>query len=334
MIFLYRALIGLFNAHIDQSRATARFPDPVLISSIISNASALLDADPPLLTLTGDFIVVGDIHGNLDDLLRIFAREGYPPATSYLFLGDYVNRGSHSIEVVLVLYILKILFPDRLFLLRGNHECDSVSATRGFKGDCVRYLSEPLYREFIDSFLRLPYAAVLNSQVFCVHGGISPLLTSVETIAAIPKPGAAEQGLQKDLLWSDPDARSDGFTHSDRGSGFLFDEECLNNFLDANGLTLLIRSHEPQREGFRKSLQRCLTIFSTTDYQGMGNVGAVVAVSAGGEYDVHTFRAVPKSGRGRRRLAVPDWLLEAVARAGEGATGGEGQGNDVSGPDL
>jgi serine/threonine-protein phosphatase PP1 catalytic subunit len=222
-----------------------------------------------------------------------------------------------------LLYILKILFPQRLYLLRGNHECDSVCAAYGFKGDCLRYLSDALYNEFLDSFLRLPYAAVVNSRYFCVHGGISPLLKTVATIAQLPKPAPADQQLQKDLLWSDPDADSKKFRYSDRGSGFFFGEKSLDTFLDANGLALLIRSHEPQREGFRWSLPRCLTVFSTTNHQGMGNTGAVVVVSAGGEPEIHTSRPIAKGEKWRRKVTVPDWLMLAIGGTNEDLGGGE-----------
>jgi diadenosine tetraphosphatase ApaH/serine/threonine PP2A family protein phosphatase len=310
---IYHALVVLFTARLNQSYKVQRLPDPMLVSSVISNATALLREEPSLLSLPGDFVIVGDIHGNVDDLLRIFGREGYPPSTAYLFLGDYVDRGSNSIEVLLFLYIFKILFPHRIFLLRGNHECESITTAYGFKRECIQYLSDQLYREFLDSFQHLPYAAVLNSRIFCVHGGISPLLQTLQNLTDIPKPSEASASrLARDILWSEPVRMAEGFEHGDRGSGFLFNDEALDMFLNGNNLTIMLRSHEPRREGFDRSLNNCITIFSCTDYEGRGNSGAVAVLGDNGSYEIHTFRPVAKNSRKKPRVIVPVWLLGEI----------------------
>jgi predicted phosphodiesterase len=174
--------------------------------------------DCSLLELAGNFTVVGDIHGNIDDLLRVFERRGYPPETNYLFLGDYVDRGQNSVEVLIMLYSLKVLFPSNIYLIRGNHECESVTAVYGFKREVCRRFSVQVYQKFVKSFSHLPYAAVVNNKYFCVHGGISPDLASVDEIADIEKPQiSAASSLANDMVWSDP-LDVNGFVKSDRGT--------------------------------------------------------------------------------------------------------------------
>jgi protein phosphatase len=92
------------------------------VRGLIDDTTAVLRSEPALLSPTGCFVVVGDLHGSIHDLLQILSAFEYPPAQSYLFLGDYVDRGANSVEVLLVLYALKVLFPHHIYLLRGNHE--------------------------------------------------------------------------------------------------------------------------------------------------------------------------------------------------------------------
>ena len=210
----------------------------------------------------------------------------------YLFLGDYVDRGPHSQEVIILLLCLKILFPNSLYMIRGNHECESVTTVYGFKRDCnlrfgpniySNYLlgneGNKVYRKFMKCFKYLSYAAIINDSYFCVHGGISPYLECLDDISELYKPMiSADSELATDLVWSDPSKSCSGFVPSNRGAGYFFNDKKLNKFLKKNGLKKLIRSHESCMEGVEFPLENCITVFSNTDYCGMYNKMAVVVI--------------------------------------------------------
>ena len=309
-------LFKLLMSRAPNSKQSKALPSPQQVIHLAQAVSRVLDADPICLQLTGDFVVVGDIHGNIDDMIRILEKYGYPPATRYLFLGDYVDRGNFSVEVVLVLYLLKLKFPDRVYLLRGNHESEQVSSMYGFKDECLQRLNKACYFKIVDSFKSLPVAATLNSKVFCVHGGISKRVFNVGDILKLTKTrNIPLRGVLADLLWSDPEPRIPMFMPSSRGSGMFFGVQPLVKFLDANKFDVLIRSHESCEGGFhypflkKGGCKRCLTIFSTCDYCGEGNKGAVAVVREGCDVVIDVFEALTPGELAKRRVTLPEWLL-------------------------
>lgn len=132
--------------------------------------------------------ICGDIHGQYYDLLRMFEYGGYPPEENYLFLGDYVDRGRQSVECICLLLAYKIKYPENFFILRGNHECASINRIYGFYDECKRRYSIKLWKTFIDCFNCLPIAAIVEEKIFCMHGGLSPDLNSLEQIRRIMRP--------------------------------------------------------------------------------------------------------------------------------------------------
>jgi len=113
-------------------------------------------------------------------LLRLFSLNGFPPEQNYLFLGDYVDRGRHSIEVMCLLMAYKIKYPENFFILRGNHETESISRLYGFYDECKRRYSIKLWKTFVDLFNCLPVAALIEDKILCMHGGISPHLENLD----------------------------------------------------------------------------------------------------------------------------------------------------------
>ena len=282
------------------------------INKLLLTSEDVLKCDPFKLDLHGDFIIVGDLHGNIDDLLRIFTRCGYPPEQKYLFLGDYVDRGENSLEVFLLLLALKVRHPKHLYLLRGNHESDSMTSVYGFRAEVRRRLNKQIFGNFIRVFKHLPICAVVNDRVFCVHGGISKDLHRLEQLNHMRKPNQIPQeGIIADMLWSDPTATVDHFQISDRGIGYLFGSYPLLKFLDNNNLELLVRSHESCEKGFnwpfdysKKAKNRCLTIFSTSDYCDEQNDAAILRVPVDGDYEIISF------ARGKKiRFTLPKFLI-------------------------
>lgn len=436
-----------------ENRSFPSFPPPEIVFNLIKSTQTIFQNESSLLRLhftkanNGNtkedtnntvtpinFIIVGDLHGNIDDLLRIFEDNSYPPDAKYVFTGDYVDRGTCSVEIMLLLFSLKNLYPNHIFLLRGNHESQDICSIYGFQSECERkypnslfkdnnivsdsfeldnisvgpssdqlqpstslknvsncdstenqevieldssrnstidddhtndgfnssfldleinlnsinlpslfptsstnvthednqstkidveneyfsfqnyhynnyndndenyndntsfychdqnILPNKIYQAFTESFSYMPFAAVIEDQIFCVHGGISPDVSFLEQIEEIKRPCLPSDNLVSNgILWSDPrndlpmgEGTGNGFEPSDRGTGYLYSESRLNDFLKANSLTYLIRSHEPCEEGVNKPFGddgRCITVFSNSDYCGMENNAAIVKLT-------------------------------------------------------
>jgi serine/threonine-protein phosphatase PP1 catalytic subunit len=225
---------------------------------------------PILLELRPPLTVCGDVHGQFHDLIRIFEINQYPGNESYLFLGDYVDRGMHSIECISILFCYKILYPLNFFMLRGNHECTYINRLFGFFDDCMRYYTPVIWRTFSDVFNCLPIAAIIDDRIFCLHGGISPDLTSLDDIRNVERPfEVPEEGLLCDLLWADPSPYVETWAENDRGTSVLFGAEPLDEFLNFFGFDLVCRAHQAVMGGYEFPFfpkQNLVTVFSAPNY--------------------------------------------------------------------
>jgi len=229
---------------------------------------------PTLLRIEGDFTIVGDIHGNIRDLMRIISHAGDPLNTNYLFLGDYVDRGDFSLEVISLLLALVLANPDRVYLLRGNHEFAEVNSQYGFKDQVRREYDENIWKKFNEVFEQLPLAAVISSEIFCVHGGLSPLFSSIEQLENISKPIIDEKShpdtwkMIMDLMWSDPCTSVPMFIPSMRGHGCLFGGNAILNFLNENKMKRILRAHQFSILGVSGVFgDSVITIFSSSNYR-------------------------------------------------------------------
>ncbi|EAN32633.1 Serine/threonine-protein phosphatase PP1-beta [Theileria parva strain Muguga] len=234
-----------------------------------------------LLELEAPIKICGDIHGQYYDLLRLFEYGGFPPAANYLFLGDYVDRGKQSLETICLLLAYKIKYPENFFLLRGNHECASINRIYGFYDECKRRYSIKLWKAFTDCFNCLPVAAIIDDKIFCMHGGLSPELTTMDQIRQISRPtDVPDTGLLCDLLWSDPDSNTTGWGENDRGVSFTFGSDIVVNFLAKHELDLICRAHQVVEDGYEFfSKRRLVTLFSAPNYCGeFDNAGAMMSV--------------------------------------------------------
>ena len=242
---------------------------------------------PMLVTLEAPVTIAGDIHGQYFDLLRVFElAELPPPYTQYLFLGDYVDRGAHSLETITLLLALKVQHPTAMWLLRGNHECASVNMAYGFYDECKRRASVSLWKAFVDVFNVMPVAAIVSGCMFCCHGGLSPELTSWESLQAInalQRPcDIPHVGLMCDLLWADPSPDHEGWSPNDRGVSFTFGKDVLHAFLARTGLQLVVRAHQVVEDGYEFfGGQKLVTVFTAPNYCGdTRNVGCVMRVQS------------------------------------------------------
>ena len=202
--------------------------------------------------------VVGDIHGQYYDLLKILELGGNPEKTKYLFLGDYVDRGMFSIEVILLLYCLKINFPTTIFMIRGNHECRGMTTIISFRKECLKKYDLEVYEAFMDSFDCLPMACLLNNNFLALHGGLSPDMVTIKDISLMNRfMEPNRSGLQCDMLWSDPIDSEEGKiqelykNNETRGCSYYFGSEAIKKFLKENDLVSLIRAHEAQKDGYK-----------------------------------------------------------------------------------
>ena len=170
--------------------------------------------------------ICGDIHGQFFDLNELFKVAGKCPETSYLFLGDFVDRGFNSVETILLLLSLKARYPDRIGLIRGNHESRQITQVYGFYDECMRkYGTVNVWRYCCDLFDYMSLTAVIDNEVLCVHGGLSPHIETIDQIRIIDrKQEVPHAGPMCDLLWSDPE-QINGWGVSPRGAGYLFGQD-------------------------------------------------------------------------------------------------------------
>jgi len=221
------------------------------IRQLCVNARQIFLSQPNLLEIRAPVRICGDIHGQYQDLLRLFEYGGYPPATNYLFLGDYVDRGKQSLETICLLLAYKIKYPEKVFLLRGNHEDAKINRIYGFYDECKRRFNVRLWKIFTDCFNCLPVAAIIDHKILCMHGGLSPELQNLGQIKELPRPtDIPDSGLLCDLLWSDPDPNIEGWQDSDRGVSCTFGPDRVADFLDKNELDLICRGHQVVEDGY------------------------------------------------------------------------------------
>jgi len=267
---------------------------------LIANMQTLEEIELPDEAATGkktQLTVVGDLHGQLQDLFSIFAINGLPTKENwYLFNGDFVDRGDCGVEVVLTLFAFKLLYPSCIYFNRGNHESRNQNSWMGFEEEVLaKYNDEvhtpgagrELYELFSSCFDCLPLAHLVEKKIFVVHGGLTARFgITLKVIKALkrkrepPLHGSAfEERLIEDLLWSDPRNIS-GTQPSERGAGIEFGQEITNNFCAVNSVALIIRSHECVMEGFEVLHGgRLITLFSASRYCGtQTNKGAFLTL--------------------------------------------------------
>lgn len=212
--------------------------------------------------------VCGDIHGQFHDLLELFRIGGTCPDTNYLFMGDYVDRGYYSVETVTALVCLKVRYPHRVTILRGNHESRQITQVYGFYDECLRkYGNANVWKNFTDMFDYLPLTALVENTIFCLHGGLSPSIDTLDQIRALDRvQEVPHEGPMCDLLWSDPDDRC-GWGISPRGAGYTFGNDISDQFNHTNNVTLIARAHQLVMEGYNWCHDRnVVTIFSAPNY--------------------------------------------------------------------
>ena len=280
------------------------------IASLTKQCMEIVASQPNILKVSAPVKVFGDIHGQYIDLMNFFSKWGSPSegpngdimTNDYLFLGDFVDRGNLSLETICLLMALKVKYPDQIHLIRGNHEDILINSGFGFQNECQGRLhdesenDDSLFALINNFFEYLPFAAIIEDKILCVHGGIGSNVKKLSDIEDIKRPfevvheaQTRDQKLVMDLLWSDPTDNDEEFgiqPNLQRDSNNLghivkYGPDIVKKFLKDNNLSYIIRGHECVLDGFERFAGGLLlTVFSATDYCGRhGNAGAMIVIN-------------------------------------------------------
>lgn len=290
----------MINIDLQKIKADLRkgqVPSELEVSQLCANAKELLVEEPNLVPVNAPVTVVGNLHGQFEDLLKILDDHGEAPATNYLFLGGYVNRGHKGLEVLMYILAMKVANPDRVILLRSNHESREITQSYGFYDECCKkYGSLNVWRDCTDVFECLPLAACIDARAFAVNGGLSPDIVSMTDIQKIDrKRDVPSSGAFCNLLWSDPQEADEGWLKNDRGQGMVFGESEFDMFMRNNKLEKMYRSHEMCLMGYKQIFGgKLTTVWSAPNYCGKcDNLGAVLKIDDQLKEEFFTFKFTP-----------------------------------------
>ena len=278
------------------------------VKQLCDRAKDILVLESNVQPVSVPVTVCGDIHGQWHDLMELYKIGGEAPDTNYLFMGDYVDRGYYSVETVSMLVCFKVRYPDRVHILRGNHESRQITQVYGFYDECVRkYGSANVWKLFTDLFDYLPLTALVENNIFCLHGGLSPSATTLDHIRQLDRvQEVPHEGPMCDLLWSDPDDRT-GWGISPRGAGFTFGKDVSEAYNHENGLDLVARAHQLVMDGYNWSHEKnVVTIFSAPNYcYRCGNQGAIMEVDEHLNKSFLQFDPAPRRGESGLNIGLP-----------------------------
>ncbi|CAN1183077.1 Serine/threonine-protein phosphatase PP2A-2 catalytic subunit [Linum perenne] len=268
------------------------------VKALCEQARAVLVEEWNVQPVKCPVTVCGDIHGQFHDLVELFRIGGNPPDTNYLFMGDYVGES-----------ISTFLFR---FGVCGNENWKGDWSRYGFYDECLRkYGNANVWKHFTDLFDYLPLTALIESQVFCLHGGLSPSLDTLDNIRSLDRiQEVPHEGPMCDLLWSDPDDRC-GWGISPRGAGYTFGQDISQQFNHTNGLSLISRAHQLVMEGYNWSQDKnVVTVFSAPNYcYRCGNMAAILEIGENMEHNFLQFDPAPRQIEPETTRRTPDYFL-------------------------
>ena len=304
------------------------------IQSLCREIKEVFAKEPVCLELSGPINIVGDLHGHILDLFRVLKTFGFPDECTekYLFLGDIVDRGEFSLETVTLVFSLKLAYPEKVYIIRGNHEFEFLNERCGFMEDVTKAFGQQsdLYSYFKAAFSYMPITAVIGNEIICVHGGLGPNWFSINQARKIERPiDDFGDDLLDAMLWSDPSDNIDFFEPSNRGTGFFFGKEVVADFLNSNSLKLLVRAHECVNNGIEFMFNdKLATVFGASNYCGLvANYSGVLMVKEDCSYEVKTFPALQYLKRETATfMKVVDGKLVALPQARSQKTVGRGGG--------
>lgn len=288
------------KAWIETVRECNYLPEPDL-KKLCEMVREMLLEESNVQPVASPVTVCGDIHGQFYDLLELFRTGGEMPTTNYIFMGDFVDRGYYSLETFTMLLVLKAAYPDKITLLRGNHESRQITQVYGFYDECQqKYGNANAWKYCCQVFDFLTLAAVIDGKVLCVHGGLSPDVRTLDQIRTIRRDQEIpHEGAFCDLMWSDPE-EIETWQVSPRGAGWLFGWKVTDEFSHINALELICRAHQLVQEGYKYMFpdKNLVTVWSAPNYcYRCGNVAAILSLDEQLNRDFKIFNAVPDSER-------------------------------------
>lgn len=293
---------------------TAKAPSEDQAKFICSRAKEMLVQEDNIIRVDSPVIVCGDIHGQFYDLLELFKKGGQLPSKCYLFLGDFVDRGYHSVETFLLLVAYKVRYPDRINLIRGNHESRQITQIYGFYDECrKKYGNSNVWRICTDLFDYMPLGAIIDDKILCLHGGLSHSINKISEIRNLDrKQEIPQEGPMCDIMWSDPAEDMKGWQVSPRGAGYLFGSDICEKFVYENNITNICRSHQLLQDGYRIIFKETLvTIWSAPNYcYRCGNVAAIMELDSFLNKRFITFRESSQEIRPiDSQIQMPEYFL-------------------------
>lgn len=282
------------------------------VTHLCDKATEILAKESNVQAVPAPVTLCGDLHGQFYDLVELFCVGGKAPDTNYLFMGDYVDRGYYSVETVSLLICLKVRYPNRVYILRGNHESRQITQVYGFYDECMRkYGSAGVWKSFTDLFDHLPISALVENSVFCLHAGLSPSIDTLDHIRQLDRAQEIpHEGPICDLMWSDPEDIA-GWGISPRGAGYIFGADIVSQFSSINGISLIARAHQLVMEGYKLMFDDSLvTVWSAPNYcYRCGNVASILELDEDLRRDYKTFEAAPAGSRSAPGRFGPDYFL-------------------------
>ena len=271
------------------------------LKQLCEKAKEIFIEESNVQNVSAPVIICGDIHGQIYDLIELFKKGGEVPNSRYVFMGDYVDRGYNGVEVLELLLAIKVKYPEHITLLRGNHESRQICFAYGFYEEITRkYGNANAWEYFTDLFDYLPLAALVEGKIFCVHGGLSPYISTVDQIRLINrKMEIPREGVFCDLMWSDPDD-IETWIMSCRGAGWIYGWKVVDEFTHINGLELICRAHQLVMEGFKYWFEKknLCTVWSAPNYcYRCGNRASILKLSQDLSRTVDYFDYSEKSTR-------------------------------------
>ncbi|MBU7037285.1 MAG: metallophosphoesterase [Theionarchaea archaeon] len=271
---------------------------------LIQKVRPLVENEPSLIKVeAGPSYVVGDLHGDFEALKYIYRVWKKKKAANIIFLGDYVDRGSQQLETINFVLAMKVLFPDRVFLLRGNHETPSVNSYYGFSSACrerFQLQAKKMYNEYNVLFSYFS-PALLFKRILLLHGGIPKGISRLQEIADLKKGDLnVDTMILGQILWNDPSERHPGFEFNwARGIHYTYGEKVFTDFLETHHVDGVVRGHEVFSEGYKYFFDdRLLSIFSSPDYE-MGNRAKIAYLSGDGKLSLMDVEVGQSTDTGR-----------------------------------
>ncbi|EWH16269.1 Ppg1p [Saccharomyces cerevisiae P283] len=283
----------------------------VTVRALCFKLKEMLVKESNVIHIQTPVTVVGDMHGQFHDMLEIFQIGGPVPDTNYLFLGDYVDRGLYSVETIMLLIVLKLRYPSRIHLLRGNHESRQITQSYGFYTECLNKYggNSRVWQYLTDIFDYLVLCCIIDDEIFCVHGGLSPNVQTIDQIKIIDRfREIPHDGAMADLVWSDPEENNNPtldhpdnsgqhFQVSPRGAGYTFGRSVVEKFLRMNDMNRIYRAHQLCNEGYQIYYDGLVTtVWSAPNYcYRCGNKASILELYSKDQFYFNVFEEAPEN---------------------------------------